>query len=680
MPKNTEIEEISLLLTRRCNFNCPYCYIQQKEEDMDEETGEKGIDLLLNSKGHNKTVHFFGGEPLLKFNLILKLSEYAKNRSSAIKKNIKFKITTNGSLIDSKIKKFLKEKNFEIVLSFHENDKSSFSHIEKNKEFFQNYSNLKTFVVSYPPNLERQFSTFMYAYKNKLAKKLILAPATGYPWDEKSVNKLDQVYSEIIDFYFREGIKNATIENLEKKINPPVNRFISPFKKEILILPSGDIILCNFLLNLPKEKIKQFIVGNIKQGINKKYDRFPLDYCNEECSKYFFKHKRPLAKKEICFLMKARSKIGEIISRKAKKYLLFPSFHLLTLTEKCSQNCIYCYAKKGGKTLDERTAKKIVSFIFRNSPKNLNIFLQGNEPLLNFEMVKKITCLTKQLKRIHRKQRADITLFSNLSDMDEEKLDFILKNNISVHTSLDGPKELHEKNRQDSSFNDLQYWIKKIKDKGINLNAAAVITKDSLPKFKEIIDTYRLLNINKIALRSITPLELALKNWKEISYTPEQFLDFWKNSLEYIFSLNEKGIPFIEEKTMISLKKVLGIRDMSTYFSSPPCSGMKKQVAYDTEGNIYPCDETKSINKFKMGNVNSTNLILRNNLKKLFSIKSKNSNMCFALGKKANEFKCRIYENQIEYLRILLKYKKYRRLFRGWLNHKNPAGIFYHNQ
>lgn len=689
MLKDIEIEEMSLLITERCNFNCPFCYVRQKEIDMAEEIGKKSIDLLLNSKGKNKVIHFFGGEPLLRPNFISMLSKYAQKRSLAIKKGVHFKITTNGSLMDNKIKNFLRENGFEIVLSIHKDREGKFTHIVKNKKFFQTYPNLKISITLYPGNLDEQFSFIRYIYQNNLTKKLNISPAMGYPWDEVSVSKLGKVYTKVIDSYFKGGIQNIAIENFENKINYPVNQSVSPFRKEILVLPGGDMVLCNFILSFPRETIKHFVVGNVNRGIDarcKKYcyynnepkKRFPLNYCDEECSKHFLNEGRALTKKEVYFLTLARGRMGELINSETRKYCLFPSFHLITLTEKCSQNCLYCYADKSNKKLSEHKAEKILSFIFKNSPKRLNIFFQANEPLHNFNLIKKLTGKARLLEKVYNKQNVDITLFSNLSDMDKEKLEFILKENIYVHTSLDGPREVHEKNRPGSNFDELLYWIKAIKDNGGNIKASVVITKYSLPKFKEIVDVYAKLNLHKISLRSIMRLGLAKRNWKKIDYTPKHFLDFWRNSLHYILFLNKKGIKLVEERTLIILKKILGIKDVSTFFSSPPCSGIEKQVAYDTEGNIYPCDEARSANKFKLGNVNSINLILKSDIKKPFAAKFKNDAVCstgplcsncFVLDKEANEFRYNIYKNQIKYIKTLLKHRRYRVLLGKWLKY-----------
>ena len=107
----------SIYLTDACNLNCKYCY--EKDMHINREISfdniKKIIDNEIKNKSKESVITFFGGEPLLKKNLIYETSNYIKSKKSKTK--FLYNMTTNGTLIDDKFVKFFENNNF-ISLSF----------------------------------------------------------------------------------------------------------------------------------------------------------------------------------------------------------------------------------------------------------------------------------------------------------------------------------------------------------------------------------------------------------------------------------------------------------------------------------------------------------------------------------------------------------------------------------
>ncbi|RKI36486.1 radical SAM protein, partial [Corallococcus sp. AB049A] len=83
------------------------------------ETGKKALDFLLKNSGNRKNleVDFFGGEPLMNFDLVKKLVEYGREEEKKYNKHFRFTITTNGMLLDEEIENFINENMDNVVLS-----------------------------------------------------------------------------------------------------------------------------------------------------------------------------------------------------------------------------------------------------------------------------------------------------------------------------------------------------------------------------------------------------------------------------------------------------------------------------------------------------------------------------------------------------------------------------------
>lgn len=106
--ENINIRNLALMLTHQCQMACHYCFLNRSYPDMSEEILYKSIDLLLTSSEPEVELQFFGGEPLLRFDLIKKAIDYAEEKSREKKKSVRYLLTTNGLLLDeSKIDYFI---------------------------------------------------------------------------------------------------------------------------------------------------------------------------------------------------------------------------------------------------------------------------------------------------------------------------------------------------------------------------------------------------------------------------------------------------------------------------------------------------------------------------------------------------------------------------------------------
>ena len=123
-PEKPIVKAICLHVAHDCNLRCEYCFAGTgafggSRTLMDLETGKKGIDFVLESSGHRNhcEVDFFGGEPLLNFQVVKDLVEYGKNAGAAQGKTIKFTLTTNGVLLNEEIQRYLEQEEISVVLS-----------------------------------------------------------------------------------------------------------------------------------------------------------------------------------------------------------------------------------------------------------------------------------------------------------------------------------------------------------------------------------------------------------------------------------------------------------------------------------------------------------------------------------------------------------------------------------
>ena len=122
--RNTDIKALCLHVAHTCNLNCEYCFASQGKYHgeralMPFEVGKRALDFLIENSGshHNLEVDFFGGEPLMNFEVVKKLVKYAREQEKLHNKNFRFTLTTNGLLIDDDVIAFVNKEMSNVVLS-----------------------------------------------------------------------------------------------------------------------------------------------------------------------------------------------------------------------------------------------------------------------------------------------------------------------------------------------------------------------------------------------------------------------------------------------------------------------------------------------------------------------------------------------------------------------------------
>ncbi len=118
------VKALCLHVAHTCNLNCEYCFASQgkyhgERAVMSFETGKRALDFLIENSGNrrNLEVDFFGGEPLMVWDTVKKLVEYARSVEKQHNKNFRFTLTTNGMLIDDDVIEFANREMHNVVLS-----------------------------------------------------------------------------------------------------------------------------------------------------------------------------------------------------------------------------------------------------------------------------------------------------------------------------------------------------------------------------------------------------------------------------------------------------------------------------------------------------------------------------------------------------------------------------------
>ena len=122
--RKTVVKALCLHIAHDCNLACQYCFAEEGEYHgrralMSFEVGKKAIDFLLLNSGNRKNleIDFFGGEPLMNWEVVKQIVEYGRSKEKEYNKNFRFTMTTNGVLLNDEIMEYCNKEMSNVVLS-----------------------------------------------------------------------------------------------------------------------------------------------------------------------------------------------------------------------------------------------------------------------------------------------------------------------------------------------------------------------------------------------------------------------------------------------------------------------------------------------------------------------------------------------------------------------------------
>lgn len=324
------------------------------------------------------------------------------------------------------------------------------------------------------------------------------------------------------------------------------------------------------------------------------------------------------------FLIDADTNVGiDLLALKVRTKLSplanFTGLHIFVTTLRCEHSCPYCQVSRANDDrrefdMTEDTAMRALDLVFRSPSPAIKIEFQGGESLLNMPIIRFI--VAEALRRNETAGRnLAFVIATNLAVLDDDALAFAREHDILISTSLDGPEDLHNRNRPRPGRNSHEKATEGIRRARAALGhhkigALMTTTAASLPRVREIIDEYVRLDFGGIFLRPLSPYGFAIKTKSYQSYDQSKWLAFYFEGLDYIINLNLGGYEFIEHYAAMVLKKMLTPLQTSYVDLMSPAGIGIGAIVYNYDGTVYASDESRMLAEmgdttFALGNVHS---------------------------------------------------------------------------
>ncbi|MFR1833592.1 MAG: thioether cross-link-forming SCIFF peptide maturase [Lachnospiraceae bacterium] len=316
--RKTVVKALCLHIAHDCNLACRYCFAEEGEYHgrralMSYEVGKKALDFLIANSGNRQhlEVDFFGGEPLMNWDVVKRLVEYGRSQENEHNKKFRFTLTTNGVLLNDEIMEFCNKEMSNVVLSLDgrkevndhmrpfRNGKGSYDLIvPKFQKFAELRGDKDYFVRGTFTNKNLDFGEDVLHYADLGFKKMSMEPVVAEPTEDYAIREEDlpQILAEY-DRLAAEYVKRHKEGRgftffhfmVDLKQGPCVAKRLSGCgsgTEYLAVTPWGDLYPCHQFVG--KE---EFLLGNVDTGVTNTAIRDEFKLCNvyakEKCKDCF---------------------------------------------------------------------------------------------------------------------------------------------------------------------------------------------------------------------------------------------------------------------------------------------------------------------------------------------------------------------------------------------------------
>ncbi len=318
--RSTVVKALCLHIAHDCNLACRYCFAEEGEykghrELMSFEVGKKALDFLIQNSGNrrNLEVDFFGGEPLMNWQVVKDLVRYGREQEEIHNKKFRFTLTTNGILLDDEVMDFVNREMSNVVLSIDgrkevndrmrpsRNGKGSYELIlPKFQKLAESRNQTNYYVRGTFTHNNLDFSEDVKHLADLGFKQISVEPVVALPEDSYAITEEDlpilyEEYDRLAKLmleYKKQGKDfNFFHFMIDLSGGPCVAKRLSGCgsgTEYLAVTPWGDLYPCHQFVGIP-----EFLMGNVDEGIVKPELREEFKQCNvyskDKCKDCFAK-------------------------------------------------------------------------------------------------------------------------------------------------------------------------------------------------------------------------------------------------------------------------------------------------------------------------------------------------------------------------------------------------------
>ena len=298
-----------------------------------------------------------------------------------------------------------------------------------------------------------------------------------------------------------------------------------------------------------------------------------------------------------------RRLVSSRIAAKRETVSAGPALHIIVPTLQCAHSCRYCQVSRSlhdlGHTMSLADLDAACDTVFESASPTLTVEFQGGDPLLRFDLVER-AILRIQGRNAFEGRRIRFVIASTLHQLDTSMCEFFKTHGVYLSTSIDGPRDLHNRNRPTPGRDAYERTLAGMELARTHIGPDAVAalmttTKASLAHPEAIVDEYVRLGFREIFLRPLSSYGFAKRNQSLLGYSVEDFFRFYQCGLQRVLHWNRQGVEIREVYASILLNKMLSTFDAGYVDLQSPTGAGASVLVYNYDGHVYPSDEARML-------------------------------------------------------------------------------------
>ncbi|MBQ8786532.1 MAG: thioether cross-link-forming SCIFF peptide maturase [Oscillospiraceae bacterium] len=315
------VKAMCLLVEQDCNLRCEYCFASTgdyglgKRMHMDFETGKKAMDFLLENSGdrENLELDFFGGEPLMNWNVVKQLVEYGRSKEAEYGKRFRFTITTNGMLLDEEKMDFINKEMSNVVMSV-DGRKCVNDRVRKRvdgtgcydkimdkykqlaeKRNYENYYVRGTFTKYNLDFAEDVVHLYNEGFDQISVEPVVAEPTMGYALTERDLPAIFSEYEKLANIILEHDKQGKHFNFFHFMLDLDQGpcaikrlRGCGSGNEYVAITPEGDIYPCHQFVGYDEYKMGNLNDGSFNMEMKNDFAKAHI-YTKEECKKCWAK-------------------------------------------------------------------------------------------------------------------------------------------------------------------------------------------------------------------------------------------------------------------------------------------------------------------------------------------------------------------------------------------------------
>jgi radical SAM protein with 4Fe4S-binding SPASM domain len=287
-----------------------------------------------------------------------------------------------------------------------------------------------------------------------------------------------------------------------------------------------------------------------------------------------------------------------------------PSLHIVGVTRRCNLYCAYCQASSrpvgaAGEDLTPAVADRIVDFMLQSPARSLTLEFQGGESLLNLAVVEHVVGVASREARAQAKD-VSFNLVTNLTLLDAATIATLRRLGVAVCSSLDGPAEVHDAYRHGHSGGSHALVMRNLalaRRHGLQVPLLTVLTPRAMRAASEVLGFLASVGVHELCANPVQPIGRAATQASAFSIDDDVYFEQYRRLLDLTFDMTSRGHIMVDRRLSLALAKLTSETDIPYPDFRNPCGAVFGQIAYDINGDIYPCDEARAHRVLRLGNV-----------------------------------------------------------------------------